>query len=71
MYIQNNYRKPYSNRFVKGLIDLVDEHKGFNESRTHFIEDAIIEKLNRCGCYFNKPLSSEEISEWEEEVSEW
>lgn len=71
MYIQDTYRKLYSNRFMKGLIDLIDEHKKPNESRTKFIEDAIIEKLRKEGARFTKPLTEAEEEAWDQEVSEW
>lgn len=71
MYIQSNTRKPYSNRFTKELIDLVDQYKDFNESRTHFIEDAIIEKLRGKGHNFTEPITEQEQRQWEEEVAKW
>ena len=71
VYIQSITRKPYSNRFIKELIDLIEEYKQPNESRTHFIEDAIIDKLRKAGCEFRKPMTEQEQKEWEEEIKNW
>lgn len=68
MYIQSNTRKSYPNRFLVELIKKVDEHKSPTESRRHFIEDAIIEKLQRCGYEFNKPMSNEDKEFWLKDV---
>lgn len=68
VYIQSNTRKSYPNRFLIELINRVDEYKSPTESRRHFIEDAIIEKLQRCGCEFNKPMSNEDKEFWLKDV---
>ena len=70
MYIQDTTRKLYSNRFIVEMVDLVDEHKDSNESRTHFIENAIIEKLTANGHSFERPRSKEENELLEYEISD-
>lgn len=70
MYIQCITRKLYSNRFIEELIRLVDENKDFNESRTHFIESAITEKLQKSGVEFKKPYTEEELKQMEYELSD-
>ena len=64
LYIQCNARKSYPNRFLVEVIERVKEFKKPTESVRGFIEDAIIEKLQRCGCEFNKPLTNEEREFW-------
>ena len=70
MYIQCSNRKLYSNRFLPELIDLIDKNKKFNESRTKFIEDAIIEKLSRVGVNF-KVYTKEEMDQRAYEMSDF
>ena len=60
MYIQCSNRKLYSNRFLPELIELIDKNKKFNESRTKFIEDAIIEKLSKIGVDFRTFTKAEQ-----------
>lgn len=69
MYIQCSNRKLCSFRFLPELIGLVDKNKMFNESRTKFIEDAIIEKLSKIGVSF-KVYTKEEAKQMEYEISD-
>ena len=68
VYIQSNTRKSYPNRFLVEVIEKVKKYKKPTESVRGFIEDAIIEKLNKIGCEFNKPLTEEEQRFWLEDA---
>ena len=70
MYIQDTTRKLYSNRFIISLQDLIELHKDSNESKTHFIENAIIDKLQKLGCDFEMPIAEEERLRREYDVSD-